>query len=180
MAKKAKAVTEEVKKEEATVVEETAEAEKPKYELTKDELEALLRKKEEATRQQIAMAQAKAEAKKQLAEEAEAAKNANLSDLSTRTMLNQERKYKVVVYPAEGEKNGDAGVININGVKFRFKYGEETVLPESALDILKNSKTFGQPKLVKDVDGAHYEPVRVQKRAYNATEAYGNTKLKMD
>lgn len=150
-----------------------------KIELTKEQLDALINKKQNEVRQEIAMKDAKAKAEQALKEQAEEARGKVMSDISTRQMLNEENKYKVVVYPAEGESQGGLGVININGVKFEFKYGEETVLPESALDILKNSKTFGAPKYVKDDDGAHYEPVKVQKRAFNATPAREDAKLKM-
>lgn len=150
-----------------------------KIELTKEQLDALIEKKQTEVRQEIAMKEAKAKAEQALKEQAEAAHGKVMSDISTRQMLNEEKKYKVVVYPAEGESQGGLGVININGVKFEFKYGEETILPESALDVLKNSKTFGAPKLVKDSDGAHYEPVKVQKRAFNSTPAREDAKLKM-
>lgn len=150
-----------------------------KIELTKEQLDALVEKKQNEVRQEIAMKEAKEKAEQALKEQAEAAQGKVFSDISTRQMLNGEKKYKVIVYPAEGENQGGLGVININGVKFEFKYGEETVLPESAIDILKNSKTFGAPKLVKDADGSHYEPVKVQKRAYNATPARDDAKLKM-
>ena len=150
-----------------------------KIELTKEQLDALINKKQNEVRQEIAMKDAKAKAEQALKEQAEEARGKVMSDISTRQMLNEEKKYKVVVYPAEGESQGGLGVININGVKFEFKYGEETVLPESALDVLKNSKTFGAPKYVKDDDGAHYEPVKVQKRAFNATPAREDAKLKM-
>lgn len=159
---------------------ETAQDVQPgKIELTKEQLDALIAKKQTEVRQEIAMKEAKEAAEQALKEEAEAAHGKVLSDISTRQMLNEEKKYKVIVYPAEGENQGGLGVININGVKFEFKYGEETVLPESALDILKNSKTFGAPKLVKDPDGSHYEPMKVQKRAYNAVPAREDAKLKM-
>lgn len=164
--------------QEESVKEESA-AESKKIELTQEELDALLKKTENVTRQQIAMENAKAEAKKALEEEAKSAREDVFSDMTTRQALNAEQKYKVVIAPAEGEKHGGLGVININGVKFEFKYGEEVVLPESALDILKNSHTFGKPKLVKDSDGAHYEPVMVQKRSYNATPARVDSKLNM-
>ncbi len=154
-------------------------AQPKKIELTKEELDALIAKKQNETRQEIAMAEAKKNAQEALKKEAEDARGAVLSDMGTRQMLNAEQKYKVVVYPAEGETQGGYGVININGVKFEFKYGEETVLPESALDILRNSKTFGAPRVVKDSDGAHYEPVKVQKRAFNSTPARDDIKLKM-
>ena len=167
---------EEVKEEVKT---EASAAEPEKITLTQEELDALLKKTENSTRQQMAMEYTKAEAKKALEEEAKAAREDVYSDMTTRSALNAEDKYKVIVSPAEGEKHGGLGVININGVKFEFKYGEEVVLPESALDILKNSHTFGKPKLVKDSDGAHYEPVMVQKRSYNATPARIDSKLNM-
>lgn len=168
------------KKQEAVAKEETAQTvQSEKIELTKEQLDALIEKKQKEVRQEIAMKEAKEKAEQALKEQAEEAHGKVLSDISTRQMLNQEQKYKVVVYPAEGESQGGLGVININGVKFEFKYGEETVLPESALDILKNSKTFGAPKLVKDSDGSHYEPIKVQKRAYNSTPARDDAKLKM-
>lgn len=161
-------------------VKETAQpVQSDKIELTKEQLDALVTKKQNEVRQEIAMKEAKEKAEKALKEQAEEARGKVLSDISTRQLLNQEKKYKVVVYPAEGESQGGAGVININGVKFEFKYGDEVILPESALDILKNSKTFGAPKLVKEADGAHYEPVKVQKRAYNAVPAREDAKLKI-
>ena len=165
------------KQEEAKETVQTAQPEK--IELTKEQLDALVAKKQNEVRQEIAMKEAKVKAEQALKEQAEEARGKVLSDISTRQVLNEEKKYKVVVYPAEGESQGGMGVININGVKFEFKYGEETVLPESALDILKNSKTFGAPKYVKDSDGAHYEPVKVQKRAYNAVPAREDAKLKI-
>lgn len=165
------------KKEETKEAVQTVESEK--IELTKEQLDALIAKKQKEARQEVAMAEAKAKAEQALKEQAEEARGQVLSDISTRQMLNQEPKYKVIVYPADGESQGGLGVVNINGVKFEFKYGEETYLPESALDVLKNSKTFGAPKLVKDSDGAHYEPVKVQKRAYNAVPARDDAKLKM-
>lgn len=166
------------KPEEAT--KETAQTAQPaKIELTKEQLDALINKKQNEVRQEIAMKEAKEKAEAALKEQAEEARGKVMSDISTRQMLNEEKKYKVVVYPAEGENQGGLGVININGVKFEFKYGEEVVLPESAIDILKNSKTFGAPKLVKDGDGAHYDPVKVQKRAYNAVPAREDAKLKI-
>ena len=164
-------------KEEATTAAQPAQS--TKIELTKEQLDALVTKKQNEVRQEIAMKEAKAEAEEALRKQAEDARGKVLSDISTRQMLNQEQKYKVVVYPAEGESQGDLGVININGVKFEFKYGEETVLPESALDVLKNSKTFGAPKYVKDSDGSHYEPVKVQKRAFSSHPAREDAKLKM-
>lgn len=176
MAYKKKEVIEEEQKAEA--VEESAPAQE-KIELTQEELDALLKKTENVTRQQMAMEYTKAEAKKALEEEAKAAREDVMSDMTTRQALNAEQKYKVVVYPSEGEKNGGLGVININGVKFEFKYGEEVVLPESCLDILKNSHTYGKPKLVRDSDGAHYEPVKVQKRGYNAVPVRIDSKLNM-
>lgn len=163
------------KKEEVKTAAETAQAEK--VELTKEELDALVKKKENAVRQQIAMEQAREEAKKALEEQAKQAKEEVLSDMDTRKILNEEPKYKVIVYPAEGEKNGNMGVININGIKFKFKYGEETVLPESALSVLENSKTFGAPKFVKDADGSHYEPQKIQKRAFSARPMRSDAKL---
>lgn len=175
MAYKKHTVAEEEVKEEA--VKEESAAEPEKISLTQEELDALLKKTENMTRQQIAMENAKAEAKKALDEEAKAAREDVYSDMTTRKALEAEQKYKVVVSPSEGEKHGGLGVININGVKFEFKYGEEVVLPESALDILKNSHTFGKPKLVKDADGSHYEPVMVQKRSYNSTPARIDSKL---
>ncbi len=167
------------KKKEEAVEEAVQTAQEEKIELTKEQLDALISKKQTEVRQEIAMKEAKEKAEQALKEQAEAAHGKVLSDISTRQILNQEPKYKVIVYPAEGEAQGGLGVININGVKFEFKYGEEVVLPESALDILKNSKTFGAPKLVKDSDGSHYEPVKVQKRAYNSTPAREDAKLKM-
>lgn len=158
---------------------ETVQPAQDKIELTKEQLDALVTKKQNEVRQEIAMKEAKAKAEAALKEQAEEARGKVLSDISTRQILNTEKKYKVIVYPAEGESQGGAGVININGVKFEFKYGDEVILPESALDILKNSKTFGAPKLVKEADGAHYEPVKVQKRAYNATPAREDAKLKI-
>ena len=158
---------------------ETVQPAQDKIELTKEQLDALVAKKQNEVRQEIAMKEAKAKAEAALKEQAEEARGKVLSDISTRQILNTEKKYKVIVYPAEGESQGGAGVININGVKFEFKYGDEVILPESALDILKNSKTFGAPKLVKEADGAHYEPVKVQKRAYNATPAREDAKLKI-
>lgn len=158
---------------------ETVQPAQDKIELTKEQLDALITKKQNEVRQEIAMKEAKAKAEEALKEQAEEARGKVLSDISTRQILNTEKKYKVIVYPAEGESQGGAGVININGVKFEFKYGDEVILPESALDILKNSKTFGAPKLVKEADGAHYEPVKVQKRAYNATPAREDAKLKI-
>ena len=167
-------------KKQEEVKEETVQTAQPeKIELTKEQLDALIAKKQKEARQEVAMAEAKAKAEQALKEQAEEARGQVLSDISTKQMLNQEPKYKVIVYPADGESQGGLGVININGVKFEFKYGEETYLPESALDVLKNSKTFGAPKLVKDSDGAHYEPVKVQKRAYNAVPARDDAKLKM-
>ena len=167
-------------KKQEVVKEETAQTvQSDKIELTKEQLDALIEKKQKEARQEVAMAEAKAKAEQALKEQAEEARGQVLSDISTKQMLNQEPKYKVVVYPADGESQGGLGVININGVKFEFKYGEETYLPESALDVLKNSKTFGAPKFVKDSDGAHYEPVKVQKRAYNAVPARDDAKLKM-
>lgn len=168
------------KKQQEEAIKETAQADaQPKIELTKEQLEALIAKKQTEVRQEIAMKEAKAKAEAALKEQAEEARGKVMSDISTRQVLNEEKKYKVVVYPAEGESQGGLGVININGVKFEFKYGEPTVLPESALDILKNSKTFGAPKYVKDADGAHYEPVKVQKRAFSSEPAHIDTKLKM-
>ena len=167
------------KKQEEAVKEPAQNAQPEKIELTKEQLDALINKKQNEVRQEIAMKEAKAKAEQALKEEAEEARGKVLSDISTRQVLNEEKKYKCIVYPAEGETQGGAGVININGVKFEFKYGEPTILPESALDILKNSKTYGAPKLVKDGDGAHYEPVKVQKRAYNAEPAREDAKLKM-
>lgn len=167
------------KKQEEAVKETAQTAQPEKIELTKEQLDALIAKKQTEVRQEIAMKEAKAQAEQALKEQAEEARGKVLSDISTRQMLNQEQKYKVIVYPAEGEAQGGLGVININGVKFEFKYGEEVYLPESALDVLKNSKTFGAPKLVKDSDGAHYEPVKVQKRAFNSTPAHIDAKLKM-
>lgn len=164
MAKEEKDTT--IAKQEATV--------SKKIELTKDELDAILTKAKNEARQEMAMAQAKEEVRKALEEKQ---KEDVYSDVSTRQLLNEQQKYKVIVYPAEGERQGQMGVININGVKFTFKYGEETILPEAALEVLKNSKSFGEPKLVKDADGGHYEPVMVQKRAFNAIPAHGNTKL---
>lgn len=158
---------------------ETVQPAQDKIELTKEQLDALVTKKQNEVRQEIAMKEAKAKAEAALKEQAEEARGKVLSDISTRQILNAEKKYKVIVYPAEGESQGGAGVININGVKFEFKYGDEVILPESALDILKNSKTFGAPKLVKEADGAHYEPVKVQKRAYNAVPAREDAKLKI-
>lgn len=158
---------------------ETVQPAQDKIELTKEQLDALVTKKQNEVRQEIAMKEAKAKAEAALKEQAEEARGKVLSDISTRQILNEEKKYKVIVYPAEGESQGGAGVININGVKFEFKYGDEVILPESALDILKNSKTFGAPKLVKEADGAHYEPVKVQKRAYNAVPAREDAKLKI-
>ena len=159
---------------------ETAQTIQPeKIELTKEQLDALIAKKQTEVRQEIAMKEAKEKAEQALKEQAEEAHGKVLSDISTRQMLNEEKKYKVIVYPAEGEAQGGLGVININGVKFEFKYGEEVILPESALELLKNSKNFGAPALVKDSDGAHYEPVKVQKRAYNSTPAREDAKLKM-
>ena len=167
------------KKQEEAKVEAAQDAQPKKIELTKEQLDALIAKKQTEVRQEIAMKEAKEKAEQALKEKAEEARGKVLSDISTRQMLNEEAKYKVVVYPAEGESQGGLGVININGVKFEFKYGEETILPESALDVLKNSKTFGAPKYVKDSDGAHYEPVKVQKRAFNSTPARDDAKLKM-
>lgn len=167
------------KKQEEAKEETVQNAQPEKIELTKEQLDALIAKKQKEARQEVAMAEAKAKAEQALKEQAEEARGQVLSDISTKQMLNQEPKYKVIVYPADGESQGGLGVININGVKFEFKYGEETYLPESALDVLKNSKTFGAPKLVKDSDGAHYEPVKVQKRAYNAVPARDDAKLKM-
>lgn len=167
------------KKQEEAVKETAQNAQPTKIELTKEQLDALINKKQNEVRQEIAMKEAKEKAEAALKEQAEEARGKVMSDISTRQMLNEEKKYKVVVYPAEGENQGGLGVININGVKFEFKYGEEVVLPESAIDILKNSKTFGAPKLVKDGDGAHYEPVKVQKRAYNAVPAREDSKLKI-
>jgi len=164
----------EKKKEEAT---QTVQSDK--IELTKEQLDALVEKKQKEVLQEVAMKEAKEEAEKALKEQAEAARGKVLSDISTRQMLNEEKKYKVIVYPAEGESMGGLGVININGVKFEFKYGEETILPESAIDVLKNSKTYGAPVEVKDETGKHFEPVKVQKRAYNATPARDDAKLKM-
>ena len=167
-------------KKQEEVKEETVQTAQPeKIELTKEQLDALIAKKQKEARQEVAMAEAKAKAEQALKEQAEEARGQVLSDISTRQMLNQEPKYKVIVYPADGESQGGMGVVNINGVKFEFKYGEETYLPESALDVLKNSKTLGAPKLVKDSDGAHYEPVKVQKRAYQAVPARDDAKLKM-
>lgn len=166
------------KQEEAKETAQTT-VQSDKIELTKEQLDALVAKKQNEVRQEIAMKEAKEQAEQALKEQAQAAHGKVLSDISTRQMLNEEPKYKVVVYPAEGESQGGLGVININGVKFEFRYGEETVLPESALDVLKNSKTFGAPKEVKDSDGKHFEPVKVQKRAYNAVPARDDAKLKM-
>lgn len=174
--KKKEVVEEEVKQEE---VKEESATEPKEVKLTQEELDALLKKTENQTRQQMAMEYTKAEAKKALEEEAKAAREDVLSDMTTRQALNAEQKYKVVVYPAEGEKNGGLGVININGVKFEFKYGQEVILPESCLDILKNSHTYGKPNLVRDADGSHYEPVKVQKRGYNAVPARIDAKLNM-
>lgn len=167
------------KKQEEAKVQAAQDSQPEKIELTKEQLDALIEKKQTEVRQEIAMKEAKKEAEQALKEQAMEAKGKVLSDISTRQVLNEEPKYKVVVYPAEGEAQGGLGVININGVKFEFKYGEETVLPESALDVLKNSKTFGAPKYVKDSDGAHYEPVKVQKRAFSSTPAREDAKLKM-
>lgn len=167
-------------KKQEEVKEETVQTAQPeKIELTKEQLDALIAKKQKEARQEVAMAEAKAKAEEALKEQAEEARGQVLSDISTRQMLNQEPKYKVIVYPAEGESQGGMGVININGVKFEFKYGEETYLPESALDVLKNSKTFGAPKAVKEADGMSYKPVKVQKRAYQAIPARDDAKLKM-
>jgi hypothetical protein len=167
------------KQEEAVKASATSTVQEEKLELTKEQLDAIIEKKQKEVRQEIAMKEAKDLAEKALKEKAEAAQGKVMSDISTRQALNAEKKYKVIVYPAEGESQGGLGVININGVKFEFKYGEEVILPESALDILNNSKTFGAPKLVKDGDGAHYEPVKVQKRAYNSTPAREDAKLKI-
>lgn len=155
-----------VKKTEMQEVADTEQSEK--IELTKEELDALIDKKVSAERHRIAMEEAKSKAKQALEEEAEKAKNASLSDTNTRKILNAEKKYKVTVFPADGENNLVWGKININGVVYKFKYGEPTTLPESCLAVLKNSKTFAMPELVKDRDGAHYQPKKVQKRAFNS------------
>lgn len=167
------------KKQEEAVKETAQTAQSEKIELTKEQLDALINKKQNEVRQEIAMKEAKEKAEAALKEQAEEARGKVMSDISTRKMLNEEKKFKVVVYPAEGEAQGGAGVININGVKFEFKYGEEVVLPESAIDVLKNSKTFGAPKAVKTADGMAYEPVKVQKRAFNAVPAKEDAKLKI-
>lgn len=155
-----------VKKNEMQEVADTEQSEK--IEMTKEELDALIEKNIKAEQQRIAIAEAKAKAKQALEEEAERAKNASLSDTNTRKILDAEKKYKVTIFPAEGENNLVWGKININGVSYKFKYGEPTTLPESCLSILRNSKTFAMPELVKDRDGAHYQPKKVQKRAFNS------------
>lgn len=170
--------TEEIK-EETVAKEAAADVQPTKIELTQEELDAIKRKTENAVRQQIAMEQAKAEAKEALEEEAKSAKETVLSDMATRAILNQEQKYRVTIFPAEGEKNVTQGSIKINGVKIKFKYGEPTIMPESCLSILKNSHTFGNPELVKDSEGAHYEPRKVQKRAFNSEPVRIDSKIDM-
>lgn len=173
----AKTKQEEVVEEKEAKVETNAQPDK--IELTQEELDALIKKKENAVRQQIAMDNAREEAKKALEDEAKSAREDVLSDVSTRAVLQKEQKYRVTIYPAEGESKVGRGCININGVKFPFKYGEPTIMPESCLSILKNSHTFGNPVLVKDSDGSHYEPKMVQKRAYNAEPVRSDANMEM-
>lgn len=133
---------------ETQVVEEVKET----IELTKEELDAMLLKAKTSAQQEMALAQAKENAKKALEEEAKNKREDVLNQASTRQILNAQKKYKCVIYAPEGEDNVKGSSLSINGVEFKFEYGKEVVLPEAAIELLENCKSFGTPKVIEGVD----------------------------
>lgn len=148
--------------------------EEKKIELTKEELDALISKTKAETTQEIAMTQAKANAKAALEEEVKAAQQANLDIFNTKKLLNEQKQYRVVIHPAAGDDDAKVGSLSINGVKYKFKYNEETVLPAAAIELLKNSMTYGKPELVQERDkyghviATALKSKKVQKRTFNS------------
>ena len=143
----------EEKKEVQEVKEEVAQVEtKDTIELSKEELDALLQKARTSAQQEMALAQAKENAKKALEEEAKAKNEEILNMESTRQILNKQQKFKCVIYAPEGENNVKGSSLSINGVEYKFEYGKEVVLPEAAIELLENCKTFGTPKVIDGID----------------------------
>lgn len=167
----AKEIKNEVKLEEKVVAEKV---ETPKIELTKEELDALIRKNVSAERQRAAMEQAKKEAEEKLKEETDSARQINLGIINTKKALEAEKKYRVIINPAVGEEEITKGSLSINGVVYRFEYNKPVTLPASALSILRNSKTFSTPEVVYEKDrsgnvvGQHSVPRKVQKRNFSS------------
>ena len=143
----------EEKKEVQEIKEEVAQVEtKETVELSKEELEALLQKARTSAQQEMALAQAKENAKKALEEEAKAKREEILNMESTRQILNNQKKFKCVIYAPEGESNVKGSSLSINGVEYKFEYGKELILPEAAIELLQNCKTFGTPKVIDGID----------------------------
>lgn len=123
-----------------------------KVELTKEELDALLAKARTSAQQEMAIAQAKEQAKKALEEEAKSKREEELTIASTKQILNNQTKYKCVIYAPEGEEKVKGSSLSINGVEYKFEYGKEVVLPEAAIELLESCKTFGTPKTIDTID----------------------------
>ncbi len=54
--------------------------------------------------------------------------------------FNKQKKYRVVIHPQEGIMGKDDVVLGINGNHLQVKRGYEVILPESYLNVLKDSK----------------------------------------
>ena len=132
--------------------------------MTPEELEAVKEQEREKVRAEMAKQQAKAEIAAAAAAAEKSRQEEQLNSSNTAQILGKQKKYKVTIQRPEGFDKVMGSRICVNGVDFPFMFDEPVILPYAAVDILKNSKIYGKPRVVETKNEAG-EVVSREKKA---------------
>lgn len=132
--------------------------------ITAEELEAVKEQEREKVRAEMAKQQAKAEIAAAAAAAEKSKQEEQLNSSNTAQVLGKQKKYKVTIQRPEGFDKVSGSNICVNGADFPFTFDEPVILPYAAVDILKNSKIYGKPRVVETKNEAG-EVVSREKKA---------------
>ena len=132
--------------------------------MTPEELEAVKEQEREKVRAEMAKQQAKAEIAAAAAAAEKSRQEEQLNSSNTAQILGKQKKYKVTIQRPDGFDKVMGSRICVNGVDFPFMFDEPVILPYAAVDILKNSKIYGKPRVVETKNEAG-EVVSREKKA---------------
>jgi hypothetical protein len=132
--------------------------------MTTEEFEAVKEQEREKIRTEIARQQARAEVAAAAAAAEKSKQDEQLNSSNTAYVLGKQKKYKVTIQRPEGFDKVNVSKICVNGVDFPFTFDEPVILPYAAVDILKNSKIYGKPRVVETKNEAG-EVVSREKKA---------------
>lgn len=132
--------------------------------MTTEELEAVKEQEREKVRSEIARQQARAEVAAAAAAAEKSKQDEQLNSSNTAYVLGKQKKYKVTIQRPEGFDKVSGSNICVNGADFPFTFDEPVILPYAAVDILKNAKIYGKPRVVETKNEAG-EVVSREKKA---------------